>query len=303
MSPWPDIPEDVIDWFRRLFSQANRRVSETLLNVPSIRETSLDDDLIQSLIPQSAPTRLGSGAVVRLDVHNIGGLRRVSRWEVGDIGILVFVVHRGKIVGRKVAVLQAKRLYPSSGDTQEEDAVGFYYGMNALLRSEESPTSMLLAKTFTFEHRSPYGALRADSEQQAAIEEFERRFGRSVYYLFYNPPAVPLTVRYPVEAYVQLDDEPELGARILTATAVHNVLHALAAGTTPTLRELMAAGSPAGGWRLEEWAADLLLTCREGRRYTSPDEREVQLLLERRSGPIGAAIAISIELPDAAASG
>jgi hypothetical protein len=113
VTSWPDIPEDVIEWFRRLYSQANRRVSETLLNVPSIRETSLDDDLIQSLIPRSAPTRLGSGAVVRLDVHNIGGLRRVSRWEIGDIGILVFVVHRGKIIGRKVAVLQAKRLYPS----------------------------------------------------------------------------------------------------------------------------------------------------------------------------------------------
>ena len=61
----------------------------------------------------------------------------------------------------------------------------------------------------------------------------------------------------------------------------------------------MAAGSPTGGWRLEEWAADLLLTCREGRPYTTPDEAGVQLLVERRSGPIGAAIAVKIELPDA----
>ena len=104
MSPWPAIPQDVIDWFRHLFGCANRRLSETLLNVPSVRETTLDDDFIQAIIPHSAPTRLGSGAIVRIDVHNIGGLRRISRWEVGDVGVLVFVMRRGKIIGRKVAV-------------------------------------------------------------------------------------------------------------------------------------------------------------------------------------------------------
>lgn len=302
MSLWPDIPDDVIDWFRSLFGRANRRVSQTLLNVPSIRETTLDDDLIHSLIQQSAPIRLDSGAVVRLDVHNIGGLRRIARWEIGDIGILVFVIHRGRLVGRKVAVLQAKRLYPSAGDVEEEDPVGFRYGMNAFLRGEESPTSMLLAKIFTFDEHSSYGALRAGSEQQVAIKDFEHRFGRSVYYLLYNPPAVPLTIQYPLEAYQELEGDPELGARILTAAEVHKLLDVLGDGRAPTLQDVMGAGSPAGGWRLEEWAADLLLTCREGRRYTTPDEAGVQLLLERRSGPIGAAIAVRIELPDAAAS-
>jgi hypothetical protein len=258
--------------------------------------------LIHSLIQQSAPIRLDSGAVVRLDIHNIGGLRRVARWEIGDIGILVFVIHRGSLVGRKIAVLQAKRLYPSTGDVEEEDPVGFRYGMNAFLRGEESPTSMLLAKTFAFDKQSSYGALRAGSEQQMAIKAFEDRFGRSVYYLFYNPPVVPLTVQYPLEAYLKLESEPELGARVLPTAEVHKVLDDLAEGKAPTLRELTAS-SPTGGWRLEAWAADLLLTCREGRPYATPDEAGIQLLVERRSGPIGAAIAVKIELPDTALSG
>jgi hypothetical protein len=62
--------------------------------------------------------------------------------------------------------------------------------------------------------------------------------------------------------------------------------------------QIKAAASSAGGWRLEEWAADLLLTCREGRPYDSPDETIVRRMLERRSGPIGAVIAVHIELPD-----
>jgi hypothetical protein len=48
-------------------------------------------------------------------------------------------------------------------------------------------------------------------------------------------------------------------------------------------------GGGASKWRLEEWVADYLLTCKIGQRF---DERkdDVYRLLERRSGPIGAAI-------------
>ena len=151
MSTWPAIPIDVVDWFRSIFRAANWRLTETLLNVPSIRSTTLDYTLIQALLPHSAPTRFKSGAAVRMDVHNIGGLSQVMSWEIGDIAILVFLVRRSTIVRRKVAVLQAKRLYPSSGEVDDDDPVGFRYGMNALLRPEESPTSMLLRRAFAFD--------------------------------------------------------------------------------------------------------------------------------------------------------
>ena len=43
MESWPRIPDDVLAWFRSIFAAANRRVCERLVNLPNVRETSLDD--------------------------------------------------------------------------------------------------------------------------------------------------------------------------------------------------------------------------------------------------------------------
>ncbi len=297
MSPWPILPNDVVEWFRDLFAEANRKVSETFLNVPSTRETSFDDLFVTSMLPRTAPARLPSGAVVKLDVHNIGGLRRMGGWEVGDIAILVFIIQRTRIIARKVAILQAKRLYPVIGDADDADPVGFRYGMNMFLRRDESPTSMLLTKIYQFDQSSPYGAMKAGSDQEKAIKHFEQEFGASVYYMFYNPPTVPLSVQYPIESYRVLEMLPTLGIRVLKGDAVHALLTSWPEGRSPQLSDIAAIGDPKGGWRMEAWAADLILSCREGTRYESPDEPKVRNLLERRSGPIGAAIMVSIELP------
>src|SRR5689334_17937555 len=122
---WVSIPDDAIAWIRDAFTEANRTVSEMILNVPNVREPTLDDQLIQALIPRSAPTLLPSGAIVRMDIHNIGGLRRMMSWEVADIGVLVFVIRAGRVIARKLALLQAKRLYPKNNDVDDADAVGF----------------------------------------------------------------------------------------------------------------------------------------------------------------------------------
>ncbi len=55
MTTWPHIPDDAVDWFRAVFAEANRRVTERLLNVPNMRETALDDGLIEAIIPYSPP--------------------------------------------------------------------------------------------------------------------------------------------------------------------------------------------------------------------------------------------------------
>src|SRR2546421_10886380 len=91
MNPWPVIPKDAIEYFRRAFAEANRVATERIVNVPNIRETTLDDALVDALIPFSPPRRLQSGAIVEMEVHNIGGLRRISHWETADIAILVFI--------------------------------------------------------------------------------------------------------------------------------------------------------------------------------------------------------------------
>ncbi|MET4232303.1 hypothetical protein ACVWXN_006019 [Bradyrhizobium sp. i1.4.4] len=54
----------------------------------------------------------------------------------------------------------------------------------------------------------------------------------------------------------------------------------------------------ASDWPLETWAADLLLTCQVGQQFDASRDDRVRYFLERRSGPIGAALAVSITLPE-----
>jgi hypothetical protein len=54
----------------------------------------------------------------------------------------------------------------------------------------------------------------------------------------------------------------------------------------------------ASNWRLETWAADLLLTCQVGEQFDASRDEHVRYFLERRTGPIGAALAVSVTLPD-----
>src|ERR1700744_246421 len=103
---WPAIPKDAIEYFRTAFAEANRAATERIINVPNIRETSLDDALIDALTPFSPPKRLKSGAVVEMDIHNIGGLRRLYRWETADIAVLVFIYRGRQMVAQKIGMLQ-----------------------------------------------------------------------------------------------------------------------------------------------------------------------------------------------------
>ena len=108
MNPWPIIPKDAVEHFRTAFTDANRVATERIVNVPNVRETSLDDALVDALIPFSPPRRLRSGAVVEMDVHNIGGLRRLYRWETADIAVLVFIYRGRQMVAQKIGMLQKR---------------------------------------------------------------------------------------------------------------------------------------------------------------------------------------------------
>jgi hypothetical protein len=52
------------------------------------------------------------------------------------------------------------------------------------------------------------------------------------------------------------------------------------------------------GWPLEHFISDLFLGCSEGTPFETISEGRIQTLFYRRSGPISAAIAISIEAPE-----
>jgi hypothetical protein len=64
------------------------------------------------------------------------------------------------------------------------------------------------------------------------------------------------------------------------------------------MRDVVAANPPdIYGWRLEDFIAGELLDCREGAISESVSQPSIDALFNRRSGPIAAAIAISVEAP------
>jgi hypothetical protein len=240
-----------------------------------------------------------------MDTHNIGGLRRIGhppwgppflrRWEVADIASLVFIYRRETLVARKIGLLQSKRLYPENNDVEEDDEIGFLYGMNAFIRRERTQAFGVLHRQFAFSDTCNYGAIHVGSDQIASIDRMNLNFGKVVYYLLYNPHVVPLSINYPLEARLRVD-EPVIGCRVLDADKVHLALLGLNEGASPTFAMVRAnAGS---GWALEVWAADLLLTCQVGEQFDDTRDTQVRYFLERRTGPIGAALAASITLPD-----
>src|SRR5262249_20133724 len=147
-----------------------------------------------------------------------------------------------------------------------------------------------------FNEECLYGSLRNGDEQIGAIEHHNQEFGESVYYLLYTPPTLPLAVSYPVVSRHTLS-EFEKGCLVFPVSIVHEILNGLEKGKSPSHRQISSARQD--GWsRLEVWAADLLLTCKVGQQFGKDKKRLVATMLERRSGPIAAAIAISIALPE-----
>jgi len=272
-----------------------------------VRETSLDDGLIEALIPDSAPTLLRSGAIVRMDTHNIGGLRRLGghpwdwdypmrrRWETADMAVLVFIYRGDAMIAKKIGLLQSKRLYPENNEVEAEDEIGFMYGMNAFLRREGQQAIAALHRNFVFNENCIYGAIQVGNPQVQSINDLNRDFGRAVYYLLYNPPHVPCSVEYPLRQRIRVS-AASVGCRVLDADQVHSALVGLAEGESPTYAMLRRVAE-SSDWPLETWAADLLLTCQVGEQFDDARDDRVSYFLERRSGPIGAAVAVSISLP------
>jgi hypothetical protein len=199
------------------------------------------------------------------------------------------------MIAQKIGMLQTKRLFPKNNDVLDDDPEGFRYGMNAFLNRDARSPLAVLTREFVFDEKCVYGALKAGSEQIQTINSLNSEFGESVFYMFYNPSTIPCNIRYPVSSRRQVT-KPKLGCRIFFSNEVHAVLGKLKNGHSPTLKQIVEGGETSN-WRLESWVADLVLACKLGRRFDESTQDKVSRLLERRTGPIGAAIAISIALP------
>jgi hypothetical protein len=136
------------------------------------------------------------------------------------------------------------------------------------------------------------------SDQAKAITEYEQEHGTPVYYQLYNPWGLPYSRHVPIDRFVVPDEPLEMGVRVVAADVVHAALGTKAAGYRPSVRDLVGARAPdTYGWRLEDFIARELLDCAEGALFDSVDQPSINALFNRRSGPIAAAIAITVEAP------
>jgi hypothetical protein len=294
-----EIPADVVDWLHSVFESCNERVTEKRSMSPNAAEESLDLTWIEQLSRFSSPVALDSEWVVKIESHYLGGLRHFRTWEIADIGVLVFMRLGGEDNKSKVALLQSKRLYPDGQSVRDEVRVDFEIGLARLADPEDEALSIAFDTEFWFTEDSRYGALDVKSDQVKAIKKYEREAKLKVYYQLYNPWSVPFVQRIPLNGYKPPHGTPELGIRVLPSRVVHTTLRELGE-RNPALHNLAEVEPlPSYGWRLEQFICDELLACREGDEFESRGDDRIQNLFVRRSGPIAAAIAITVEAPGA----
>jgi hypothetical protein len=174
--------------------------------------------------------------------------------------------------------------------------------MANLLEDPEIFRALAAGRTFTFNEESEYAALANGSHQVGVLEEYSKQSGIPVYYLFYNPLVLPWAATVPATALPALPDL-EVGARVMPAKVVHRLLSPTASNHHPNYADLLAAPAPfrrrhAGGWRLEHFVADELVACREGYVAGANTDHALEQLFYSRSGPISAAVAVTIEAPE-----
>jgi hypothetical protein len=158
------IPEDVIDFAREIFAEANSEATMALARQPSAHEEHLDFQIFAALDrvgPRIVPT---SKAAIEIDTHWLGGRRYYGgRWEIADIGVVVFLRRGGHLIWRKIALLQSKRLYSREIPVVELDRSDYAIGIGRLVDQPEPIIPRTPPRTFEFNAECVYGAMAAAS--------------------------------------------------------------------------------------------------------------------------------------------
>ncbi len=291
-----DLPPEVVEHIRAVFLAVNEHVSNRICTIPTVHEQHLDMAFIEAVAAHGHPTRVASDWMVRIETHFLGGMRHWGNWEIADIGVLVMAV-------TKSAALQSKRLYPDEQDLEEDEEADYRIGFARLFRDEAGPPT-LATRTFTLTSESRYRAFPLPGEQFDRIAAYSEQSSTPVYYLFYNPAVLPWSVQLPAAPEPKLPKQVRAGARVVPFSALRIAFGPWKKARTPRFEDLATklptpfkAKANRGGWRLESFVADEILGCREGYRTTKLADQELQGLFYRRSGPISAAFAITIDGP------
>ncbi|MDQ4104908.1 MAG: hypothetical protein M3186_14785 [Actinomycetota bacterium] len=230
--------------------------------------------------------------------------RLARRWEIADIGLLVVFRQEGKVLRSKVALLQSKRLYPNEQELDEDTPIDYIIGFGRLFHSDDDWKAVTEPRRFTFNEHSRYKALMIGVPQYNAIASYEDQRNIPIYYLLYNPRQIPSTAIVPLTAEQDTTGPCEVGCRIIPARQLRRALATQPDGHSPAYGELRASlGAPfladlhPTGWRLEHFVTDLLLECETGYIADSRSDGGLNYIFNRRSGPIAAALAITLDAP------
>jgi len=296
-----DFPEDVRAYVQNIFGGANAYSSTYLTQVPNAHEPALDIALVSYIARHSRPVHLPSDWVVKLDTHFLGSGHHWRQWEIADIGLLLMFRRRGELLRTKVALLQSKRLYPNEQKRGDE---ADYVGFGRLHESDEAFLASLAPLNFTFKPESRYKALSIESGQYSAITDYEMLSQIPVYYFFYNPTHIPVTIELPCTTPDAPADDIKVGCRVLPAQVFRDDVAPKLEGLTPSYADLCLAQSKpfddadnTAGWRLDDFVVNRFMGCQTGYRVDTKTDTTLANLFGGRSAPISAAISINIDVP------
>jgi len=304
-APGPiNLPSDVINWLRHVFIQCNEKISNKITDIPTAHEESFDLSFIEAFSHLEAPVRLPSGWTLRFETHFLGGARHFHRWEIADIGLLLMIRTANNLRLSKIALLQSKRLYPDEITVEEEHTIlDYQIGFRRLFEQDDEWAEFTKPRAFSFTQDSKYRALKVNDTQYKAIKNYEKAFKIPVYYLLYNPNILPWTTNFPLVASRPKPPSCNIGCRILPAKELQKALKTATADYTPMYRELsMLAPKTSlkygGNWRLEDFAVDLFTGCEVGHITGTTIGEGLQRVFNERTGPLNAAISITMDAPE-----
>ena len=292
-----NLPECIIEFVKSIFKQANYEASKALTQHPSLHEPHIDSLLIANL-SASPPTYFQKErAAVAIETHWLGSRSMYDRWEIADIALFIIIRRSGTLEKRKVALLQTKRLYSREIPTRELEEFDYHVGIGRIADKPKVIFPLSNQRNFSFDFECVFGAMAAGSPQVGRIDAYQATRGIPVYYGMYCPLAVPYSGLYPATSGEEIDIECEYGMRVESANVIHKALGKVVAGKAPSLAEFHDQEKQQHfGWTLEDFVAEEVMRCNEGKLFEDDTDTNLHGLLYERSAPITAAIAITIDI-------
>ena len=126
---------------------------------PSMHEETLDHLLVMELTAAPPAFFAAERMGISIESHWLGNRWMFRRWEIADIAFFILLRKQGRLLVRKVALLQTKRLYSKESDVTEADEADY--------RIERAdPTAPLSRqRAFSFDGNCVYKASSADHPQ------------------------------------------------------------------------------------------------------------------------------------------